>query len=60
MRNDLTLWYPKVRRGGVIAGTAYGVANHAGVQKAVDSFFPPLNLRVHVEPPGVWWVQKNV
>jgi len=35
VKDDLIYWYPKIKKGGVIAGHDYG----AGVKKAVDEFF---------------------
>ena len=35
---DIKAWYPKVKKGGVLAGHDY--PNFAGVKKAVDLFFP--------------------
>lgn len=42
VKEDLIHWYPKVKRGGVIAGHDYG----AGVKKAVDEFFMGKNFDV--------------
>lgn len=40
VKKDLTLWYPKVKIGGIISGHDY--TNPCGVKQAVDEFFHPL------------------
>jgi len=52
VRQDLELWLPKVRPGGIIAGHDYVDGDlpegRFGVKTAVDAFFGPRKLRVHV------------
>ena len=52
VRQDIELWFPKVRPGGIIAGHDYVDGDlpegSFGVKKAVDSFFGTRRLRVHV------------
>lgn len=43
---DLNLWYPKVRSGGIVCGHDYYIVPK--VAKAVDEFFYPLHLYVIV------------
>lgn len=57
---DLNLWFPKLRHGGVIGGHGYGATSSSGVKAAVDGFFTPRGLTVHAEPGNVWWVEKHV
>ena len=57
---DLNLWFPKLRNGGVIGGHGYGSASSSGVRAAVDGFFASRGLTVHAEPANVWWVEKHV
>ncbi len=59
VRQDLELWYGRVRKGGLIVGDDY-TTHHQGVRKAVDEFFEAKNLRVITdsEQPRIWWVQK--
>lgn len=49
---DLELWFPKVRPGGIVAGHDYVDGElpegRFGVKTAVDRFFGPRRLRVHV------------
>jgi hypothetical protein len=59
---DLDLWLPKLRPGGILAGHDYEAATFDegvfGVKTAVDSFFGRLGLRVHVtgEPKFPSWI----
>jgi hypothetical protein len=57
---DLNLWFPKLRHGGVIGGHGYGAPSSTGVKAAVDGFFASRGLTVHAEPANVWWVEKHV
>lgn len=52
---DLTLWYPKVRSGGIISGHDY-IWGGKGVKPVVDKFAnKPIN---HIKKQGVWWYEK--
>lgn len=55
---DLTVWFPKVTKGGIIGGHDYGHPNFPGVKRAVDEFFDRFGWAVHTEGEGVWWVEK--
>jgi len=64
-REDIALWWPKVKRGGVFAGHDYlaGEINgvHYGVKTAVDEFVSknPSVLRVTGEKDWPsWWIVK--
>ncbi len=62
VEEDLAVWYPKVRPGGVIAGHDY-LDGHVdqgafGVRSAVDAFFGSRGLKVHAtfaDPPWLTW-----
>ena len=63
--NDLTVWWPKVRRGGLMAGHDYlqGMFDGVdyGVKKAVDIFASSIRHEVGVtmeESYPSWWIQK--
>jgi hypothetical protein len=60
VRQDLSLWYPKVRAAGIIGGHDYGNRDFPGVGRAVDEFFAPHGSVVRNEGDSVWWVRKNV
>ncbi len=49
---DIGLWLPKVRSGGLICGHDYGLYD---VKPAVDSIFPSVNL----EDGTVWWTRRE-
>jgi len=65
IREDLLLWYPKVKSGGVFAGHDYldGVikSGEYGVRTAVDEFAAKHNLTINVtleaDYPS-WWIVK--
>lgn len=52
---DLSLWTPKVRKGGVIAGHDYHKETWPGVVKAVDEFFK--NDTVVLGHDSIWMVR---
>ena len=59
VREDLELWYPKIRDGGLIGGHDYGHKHHKGVKEAVDEFFGRLGVAPTLSQDGIWWVEKN-
>lgn len=59
VHDDLRVWFPKVRVGGIIGGHDYGHPNFDGVKKAVDEFLSRFGLVVNYEGEGVWWVEKK-
>jgi predicted O-methyltransferase YrrM len=48
---DISLWLPKIRRGGMISGHDY-VTECPGVVKAVDNVFPQRTIT-----DKIWWVE---
>ena len=54
---DLSLWWPRVRPGGVVAGHDY-LGMFAGVRRSVDRFFGEKNSPV-VPRGNSWWVRKQ-
>lgn len=57
IRQDLSLWWPKVRKRGILSGHDYDHPDPGyGVKKAVDEKF---NIdQVHLENDLVFWVRK--
>lgn len=53
---DIKLWLPKVRKGGVISGDDYG-PGFPGIIQAVNESFDSFNLEVDAAAPSkcVWW-----
>lgn len=67
VKQDLAVWYPLVRVGGVVAGHDYDKADMrgcAGVIRAVDEFVAYTGLPLHVtsgdrpQQNESWWVEK--
>jgi len=68
VKEDIELWYPKVKRDGVIGGHDYHLPRF-GVKKAVDEFYLKNNLVLHLkknfqsknssEINGDWWIYKK-
>jgi predicted O-methyltransferase YrrM len=55
VKEDLDLWYPKVKNGGIISGHDYKNKDDIfGVTKAVHEKFD----KVNVGPNWVWWKEK--
>lgn len=53
VKEDIQLWWPKLKDGGTFAGDDYGIPNHPDVKKVVDEIFP------NAEHEGwVWWVKR--
>jgi glycosyltransferase involved in cell wall biosynthesis len=59
LKSDISVWYEKVRVGGIIAGHDYGHENFPGVKKAVDEFFSRFGWTINWFNDGVWWVKKE-
>lgn len=61
--NDLKIWLPKIKKGGIMAGHDYSPNPNYGVQKAVDEF---AGDNVHVLPEqaienqGFWFYADSV
>ena len=54
VKQDIELWYNKVKKGGIIAGHDI---DHSGVIQAVGEFTLKNNLKLNTEFPD-WWVIK--
>jgi hypothetical protein len=55
---DIGIWEPKVRPGGIVSGHDYGSKFHWGVQKAVDEYAKAHGREVRTGKDGVWWWVK--
>lgn len=59
---DLTLWWPKVRQGGLLGGHDYYNYTRNGhwceVKKALDEWASHMRLHFHVTPCTSWWITK--
>jgi Methyltransferase domain len=61
VKQDLELYYPKVKPGGYITGDDYGVEGwwSNGVQKAVDEFVGQLSSRLRLELIGTQFIIRT-
>ena len=59
MKNDIELWSPKVKSGGVIIGHDY---YHKDVNKVVNEIYPSANRRYIIRNniSAVWWIKKEL
>ena len=62
VKQDIQLWLPKIKKGGIICGHDYNDFMHVGVKQAVDEIFASHEIFVVPDemPNGrrcVWWVQ---
>jgi len=51
--DDIKIWLPLIKKGGVLTGHDYGSRRHPGVKKAVDEVFGESNVKVYYSE-GVW------
>lgn len=59
--NDIKCWYPKVKKGGIIAGHDYlpgNLASECGVIRAVNEYFHGKNLETNIG--GRTWAHKKM
>jgi len=57
VKEDIALYYPKVRKGGIIGGNDFD-GGYLGVIYAVIEFCKENNLKLHAEKSD-WWVVKE-
>jgi len=55
---DIELWWPIVRKGGILSGHDYIDVKRWGVVKAVDEFAKKHKLKVNLDSDKVWWIRK--
>jgi hypothetical protein len=60
VKEDLNLWYHKIKKGGIVSGDDYTTEFKNDVIKAVDEFVSEHNLRLNTEGTDnrIWWFQK--
>lgn len=64
VKSDIKCYYPKVKKGGLVAGHDYFVYQKVGVIKAVDEAFNNVNSALCIDKPEKlqvkdWWVWKK-
>ena len=57
--DDIKLWLPLIKVGGVLTGHDYGSRRHVGVKKAVDEIFGVNNISLLSKSEGVWLKEVN-
>lgn len=57
--DDLSIWFLKIRDGGIIGGHEYDHRNYQDVKKGIDEFFNRFGWVVNQEGESAWWVQKQ-
>ena len=59
VKNDISLYYPKVRSGGIMGGHDFE-ASCRGVVNAVTEFASVNDLTLQTKAPSDWWIEKGV
>ena len=55
VKEDIYLWEPKLKPGGIIAGHDYFTSVHPGVKRAVDEVYPDA---MKISEQNVWYIKK--
>lgn len=58
VRDDIRLWWPRVKHGGILCGHDFASRRLRGVQRAVLPFVEEEHLPLYVAPYKIWWVRK--
>ena len=66
VKEDIEIWYPKVKKGGIISGHDYymndgiNLKYNIGVKRAVNEYFDHINFEADISSEGlfIWWVKK--
>jgi len=53
---DIRKWFPKLKKGGIIAGHDFFTSVHPGVKRAVEGFFPEDSIKT-IPEQNVWYVE---
>lgn len=59
LQTDLKLYYPKIRKGGIISGHDYGSSFYHEVKPVVNAFCYNNRLRLRMTETEDWWCTKN-
>ena len=59
IKQDIGLWYPKVKKNGVLAGHDYNVSSYQGIVKAVNEFIDVNNLTLVKFEDTDWLIEKK-
>ena len=55
---DISAWWPKIKKGGILGGDDYSYL-WPGVEVAVNRFFGPQEMTIHIDWPPMWHVCKS-
>jgi len=58
VKQDIGLWYPKIKNGGILGGHDFKPGQHNGVYNAVKEFVDKEGLKLN-SYGNDWWVIKN-
>jgi len=62
VKQDIGLWWPKVRSGGILCGHDYNGrgdrSGSFGVKRAVDEWAEKMGLELNIGKQLIWWVRK--
>ena len=58
IKENLEIWTPKVKMGGIVSGHDYNNGKWVGIKKAVDEFVPKDKLNV-ISECYVWWFERS-
>lgn len=59
IRDDIKVWYPKVKKGGILAGHDYVLEVCPGVVRAVDEFNAENNYSLDINAEKCWGIIKK-
>ena len=59
VKEDISLWWPKIKSGGILSGHDLDWENGSGVRQAVEESFGKENKDWFSGPDMVWWVIKK-
>jgi len=57
IKENLEIWTPKVKNGGIVSGHDYDNGKWVGIKKAVDEFVPKEKLNI-IPDCYIWWFIK--
>lgn len=58
VKEDISIWLPKVKSGGVLAGHDYAADIYSGLTRAVDDFIRESGFKFYQEDRD-WWIIKQ-
>ena len=59
VKRDIDAWYPKLKKGGILAGHDYDNPDFPGVNRAIDELVSSQQLELNVEAYWNFWLIKQ-